>query len=239
MTETITKMYRGNKDTVVEIEVDRPRKVCFDFDHTLSELAVQHLAYRLIGLGIEVWVCTARHSDGNKVVEDWGNEDLYQVTDTLGIPRDRIIFCNYEDKKPYLEAEGFVWHLDDDFMVVRSLRHSFVKGVHVLNRGWMDKCIKLLNLYEMNNVYFEERMKIINDTHPGFEHVDSLEVSQNFNIVEVMVVVKDKATSKFYASNIFQDINPDNTKDFSEINTPEAPVFREVFPKSITTIVYE
>lgn len=233
-------MYRGNGTSSSKFVIDMPRRVSFDFDHTLDKLDVQHLAYNLIQLGIEVWVCTARHSNENKLVDSWGNEDLFLVTDRLGIPRDRIIFCNYEDKRPFIEAERFEWHLDDDFMVINSLRDSFVPGIHVLQKGWMDKCIKILNLYEMNNLDHAERMRIVSDSHAGFESIDSAIVNSHFNIVEVRVVVKEKATGKYFASNFFQDIEVDNNRrDWSEINVPEAPIFREVFPKSVTTIIYE
>lgn len=215
------------------------KKVSFDFDCTLSEIAVQKLAYTLIQNGIEVWVCTARASSEDKMYDNWGNEDLFKVTDSLKIPRNRIIFCDYEEKRPFLEAEGFVWHLDDDNLVIRSLKHSFVKGIHCLQKGWLDKCIKFLNLYEMNNLSFSERMKIVTDSHPDYSSISSEIVGGEFNIVEVEIVIQEKATGKFYKSNFFQDVNVDNNKDFGEINVSEAPIFREVSPKTISITVYE
>lgn len=215
------------------------KRVSFDFDHTLSNVEMQRLAYTLIGLGVEVWVCTARCSSEDKMYDNWGNEDLFLVTDSLKIPRNRIIFCDYEEKLPFLEAEGFIWHLDDDNVVIRSLKHSYVKGIHCLQKGWLDKCIKLLNLYEMNNLDYAERMRIVSDSHTGYESISSEVVGGEFNIVEVEIVVEEKATGKFYKSNFFQDVDVENAKDWTEVNVPEAPIFREVFPKTITTVIYE
>ena len=215
------------------------KRVSFDFDHTLSTLEAQCLAYSLIQLGVEVWVCTARCASEDKMYDNWGNEDLFSVTDSLDIPRNRIIFCNYEEKRPFLEAEGFIWHLDDDNMVVRSLNRSFVKGIHCLQKGWLDKCINLLNLYEMNNLSFADRMRIVNDTHADYDHIKSEVVGGEFNIVEVELVVKEKSTGKFLKTNFFQDVNIDDQKDFTEVNIPEAPIFREVFPYEVTTIIYK
>ena len=66
------------------------KRVSFDFDHTLSSLKIQHFAHSLIKQGIEVWICTARHSNENKLVDNWGNEDLFFVTDFLKIPQEQI-----------------------------------------------------------------------------------------------------------------------------------------------------
>ena len=67
-------------------------KVSFDFDHTLSTLPMQELAYKLVQEGVDVYVCTARYSDADKGLVRWDNSDLFSVTDHIGIPRSNIIF---------------------------------------------------------------------------------------------------------------------------------------------------
>jgi len=214
------------------------RKVSFDFDHTLSNLEMQHFAYNLINLGIEVWVCTARCSNEDKLYDNWGNEDLYTVTDKLKIPRNRIIFCNYEEKRPFLEAEGFEWHLDDDYLVINSLRDSFVPGIHCLKNGWLEKCIKILNIYEMNNKDYDERLRIVQGLHKDFVQVETNFVQVDTqDVVELDVIVKEIPTGKFFSTKMFTDTaNPD--RDLRECNVPEFPLFKEVFPKIVTTTIY-
>ncbi len=215
------------------------KRVSFDFDHTLSSLKIQHFAHSLIKQGIEVWICTARHSNENKLVDNWGNEDLFFVTDFLKIPQEQIIFCNYEEKRPFLEAESFEWHLDDDYMVINSLRDSFVPGIHCLQKGWMDKCIKILNLYKMNELSYEERLNILRGLHKDFVIIDTIFEGVEFDIVELTVIVKEMSTGKFFSTTFYQDTDTTNPKGWFEVNVAESPIYKEVFPKTVTKVIYE
>lgn len=124
-------------------------KVSFDFDHTLSTLPMQELAYSLLQAGVDVYVCTARYSDANKGLVKWDNSDLFAVTDHLGIPRSNIIFTGYLGKTQYLTEIGATMHLDDDYLTIRDLnKKSSVVGVHYLNPNWSDKVTKILQEHD-------------------------------------------------------------------------------------------
>lgn len=85
-------------------------KISFDFDNTLSELPMQNLAKKYIKLGADVFVTTSRPDNiqGIKVK----NDDLFKVTDHLGIDRKNITFTGYQDK--FLYVLNYDIHFDDD-----------------------------------------------------------------------------------------------------------------------------
>lgn len=83
-------------------------KVSFDYDDCLDKKEVYDYCKSLINKGVEVWVCTSRVKDNLH----WNN-DLYTITERLGIPKERIIFTDGGDKSYYLKDSGFLWHLDD------------------------------------------------------------------------------------------------------------------------------
>lgn len=103
-------------------------KVSFDFDSTLSTERMQALCKTFMKLGAEVHITTSR-SDvlmGKPV----NNEDLFEVSDYLGIPRHNITFTKYEDK--YKFVKDFDMHFDDD-----------IEEVFLINQ-FPGKCIGLL-----------------------------------------------------------------------------------------------
>jgi hypothetical protein len=111
-------------------------KVSFDFDSVLSREKVQKYATSLIEKGVDVWVCTSRTSPENSS-KGW-NDDLFLVTDNLGIKRENIIFTNMEDKSEHLNGKGFICHLDDMMSEIVNINEdSDLKGVLVLrNSNW-------------------------------------------------------------------------------------------------------
>jgi len=86
-------------------------KISFDFDCTLSTEQMQTLCTKCIKDGIEVFVTTSRSKTINKKLVN--NDDLYVVTDMLGIPRANITFTAYQDK--YSFVKDYDLHFDDDF----------------------------------------------------------------------------------------------------------------------------
>lgn len=120
-------------------------RVSFDFDSTLSRVDVQRYAKKLIDLGYEVWVCTSRADDETafkKFHRRDHNEDLWQVVDTLGIPRERVFFSYMKDKHHFfLQNSGFIWHMDDD-VIENSLLKEFgnIITINPEEDGWMEKC---------------------------------------------------------------------------------------------------
>jgi hypothetical protein len=89
-------------------------KISFDYDSTLSEEIMQNLCRMLMLAGADVWILTARNKD---VVREGdyicGNKDLYEVSDRLGIPREKIIFTEGSLKKSKYMEHGFQLHIDD------------------------------------------------------------------------------------------------------------------------------
>ena len=80
-------------------------------------------------------------------------------------------------------------------------------------------------------------MKIMQGLNPLYHQVSSEVTEVKDNFVLITIVVQDVKTSKYYRTSIFVDVISEEGVDFREINNPEAPVFVEVEPKTIT--VYE
>ena len=123
--------------------------VTFDFDSTLSNKIVQDFAKSLILKGVEVFVLTSRYDEIHKhrFIHNPTNEDLYKVTDSLGICRTKIRFQCMREKSEYLFGTNVVWHLDDDVFEVESInRETKTKGIDVNKKGWKIECKSLLGI---------------------------------------------------------------------------------------------
>ena len=121
--------------------------VSFDFDSTLDKPSVQKYAKELIEKGINVYVLTSRYDElhKHKYPHNPTNEDLYKVTDKLGISRDKIRFQCMRPKAEYLFGTKVIWHLDDDFTELNQInRETDVIGISVISSSWENKCEKLL-----------------------------------------------------------------------------------------------
>lgn len=127
-------------------------KISFDFDGTLTLSAVQAFCMTMIELGHEVWICTMRDDDAtlNEKARlgtylGYDNRDLYAVCERLGIPRERIIFCNETSKSPFLQPHDFVFHLDDDPYVIQEIGLALPHlPVNVLKMGWQTRCLQAI-----------------------------------------------------------------------------------------------
>lgn len=111
-------------------------KVSFDFDSTLTTAPVQALCKKFLDLGAEVFVTTSRATMmyGNKPIN---NDDVFQLTDMLGIDRENIQFTEHDDK--YKFVKDFDLHFDDD-----------VEEIFLINQ-YQGKCIGLLYEEKFNN----------------------------------------------------------------------------------------
>lgn len=125
-------------------------RVSFDYDETLSTPEAQKLATILISNNIEVIVVTARSPDeeDDRRIPDWNNDDLFEITDALTIPRENIVFRNHRRKYRYFqEHPDIVWHLDDSYGdVVEINLHTKVVGISVLEFGWFSTCLELVGI---------------------------------------------------------------------------------------------
>ena len=134
-------------------------KVSFDFDDTLDQDGVWQYALQLIDRGVDVWVVTARLTD-EEVEEEYGtvingkmnipfyagNDDIYEMLEALGIPKDHIVFTSLGPKGNFFnENSDFEWHLDDAPKQLWDIRNkSSVTPISVLNPHWKEKCEDIL-----------------------------------------------------------------------------------------------
>ena len=118
-------------------------KVSFDFDGTLSRPDVQAYAKELIERGIEVIVTTSRYNEEKKHLyrSNPTNDDMYAVTDNLGIKRENVHFTNMEDKVDNLQ-EDVAWHLDDDEYELGLIYDSelLIDDIDVKDDDWRWMC---------------------------------------------------------------------------------------------------
>ena len=130
-------------------------KVSFDFDSTLDKPSVQKYAKDLIDKGFEVWVITSRPDvyknhwvvDGVEVKLE--NNDLFKVTDNLGIPKEQIHFTCYDLKSNFIKGKGFLWHLDDDEVEIESINEETnCVGVLVCEDNWKEKCERIITEFK-------------------------------------------------------------------------------------------
>lgn len=122
--------------------------VTFDFDGTLSRKDVQEYALELISKGVDVWVVTSRYDELHKHRYQINptNDDLWEVTDRLNIPRWKVRFTCMEWKAPYLFHTNSVFHLDDnndEFFEMRKLKCK-TKAIQVSSGGFQNKCNRIL-----------------------------------------------------------------------------------------------
>ncbi len=123
--------------------------VTFDFDSTLSHKIVQDFAKSLMIKGIEVLVLTSRYDElhKHKYRHNPTNEDLYKVTDRLGIDRAKIRFQCMRPKAEYLFGTNVIWHLDDDYVEVNEINsQTETKGIDVTLKGWKKECKSILGI---------------------------------------------------------------------------------------------
>ena len=125
------------------------KKVSFDFDNTLSYPLVQQYAKSLINKGCEVFVLTARYNEMKKsfYVPNPTNEDLFKITEKIGIKERNIIFTNMEDKYHYLKYTDVIFHLDDCWHTNKLINEkTSVKAIDVMQPKWRDQCNELLGI---------------------------------------------------------------------------------------------
>lgn len=119
-------------------------KVSIDFDGTLTRYSVKEFIKELLLRKYEVHVLTSRKQETES--EKQINDDLYKLTDKLGILREHIQFTNFEPKFKFLD-EKTIFHLDDDWIEIKQInKETKVKGISVFgNTTWQNDCIKLLD----------------------------------------------------------------------------------------------
>ena len=121
--------------------------VSFDFDGTLTQGKISEFAKLLIRMGINVYVVTYRYNEllKHKWVHNPTNDDMYSVTDSIGIKRENIIFTNFRDKYHYLNDANILFHIDDCSDQLHGLFvNTEIDTVNAIKDDCIDDCIAIL-----------------------------------------------------------------------------------------------
>lgn len=122
-------------------------KVTFDFDGTLTQPKVQELAKLLISFGIDVYVLTYRYNEllKHKWVNNPTNEDMYTITDQIGIKRENIIFTNFHDKHIFLKDSHVLFHIDDCPDQLKGIFvYTDIDTVDAIKEDCVSECLSIL-----------------------------------------------------------------------------------------------
>lgn len=123
------------------------KRISFDYDGCLTRSDVQEMAKACIIAGHEVFVTTARWPD--PMVFRWNpatsNEDMYQILDSVGIPRTSVIFTGSLTKADFLVQAKVDIHLDDNADQLFWARLAGVKCVDVEAFGWRGEFVKMVD----------------------------------------------------------------------------------------------
>jgi hypothetical protein len=127
-------------------------KVSFDFDGTLSRNDVQKFAKELVNGGHDVWIVTSRFSTEPALAKGWywierQNQQLYDVAEECGIPKENIVFTEHVDKIVFLKDKEFLFHLDDDeYELIKILESKDTcKPLNVGHSDFEVFCRELIN----------------------------------------------------------------------------------------------
>lgn len=91
-------------------------KVSFDFDDTLEYPHIQSIAKRYMSKGYDVYVITRR--------QESDSEEVYAVSDEIGIPRRRVFFTNGEMKWKTVKKLNIGKHYDNNEDELRLIREN-------------------------------------------------------------------------------------------------------------------
>ena len=128
------------------------KKVSFDFDSTIDRKDIQRYAKELISEGYDVWIVTSRINTESALERGWywvekNNQELYDVAEEVGIPRDKIVFTEHVDKIEYLFGKNFLFHIDDDVDELMAIIKSGdpCKVVNSDHSDWLIHCKEIIN----------------------------------------------------------------------------------------------
>ena len=120
----------------------------FDFDGTLTRPDVQNYCQIFLSCGFDIHVVTTRYDELHKHL--WANnptnEDMYLITDKIGIKRENIHFMNFKyGKGAFLLDTNAIFHLDDDERELNGFHYTQItKPISVLKSDWSEQCDKAI-----------------------------------------------------------------------------------------------
>ena len=111
-------------------------RLSFDFDGSIERESLQKYAEELVQRGHEVWIVTRRYSDINNYTKEFckqygitnlihEHKHLFTVAAKCGIKPENIHFMDMVEKYHFFQRnEGFLWHLDDDYIECREINQN-------------------------------------------------------------------------------------------------------------------
>ena len=103
-------------------DMDKFRKISFDYDETITNPRVQQIARDRISRGDEVYIISARN---NKIY-------MLPLAKKLGIPSDRVFATGSNTRKVYkIAALNVDTHYDNNQTVIDKLRNLGIRGIRV------------------------------------------------------------------------------------------------------------
>jgi len=106
-------------------------KISFDWDSCLAEVRQQKIAKKFIDNGDDVWIVTSRMFDP-PTHTGWDNKIVFRIAENLGIPREKVVFTNSQDKWITLEKLGMEMHFDDDQVEIELIEENKIDCIGVL-----------------------------------------------------------------------------------------------------------
>lgn len=103
-------------------------KISFDYDCTLTQKRIQLTAKKFIDSGHDVWITTSREDDENG--DPRWNQEVYEIAESLNIPKTNIQFTNGADKWVYLM--GFDLHFDDSEHEILIIEENLLNCATIL-----------------------------------------------------------------------------------------------------------
>jgi len=103
-------------------DMDKFRKISFDFDDTFTNLRIQQLVRERISRGDEIYIVSARLSKIN----------MLPLAKRLGIPSDRVFATGSNIRKVYkIAALNIDTHYDNNQNVLNKLKNLSIRGIKV------------------------------------------------------------------------------------------------------------
>ena len=103
-------------------DMDKFRRISFDYDETLTNPRVQQIARERISRGDDVYIISARQ---NKLY-------MLPLAKKLGIPSDRVFATGSNNRKVYkIAALNIDTHYDNNQTVIDKLKNLSIRGIRV------------------------------------------------------------------------------------------------------------
>lgn len=124
--------------------------ITLDFDSTLSTLEVQQF-YHQIKDKVNIFVLTRRYDCLHKHLwkNNPTNDEVWEVVNNLGIPKENVFFTNFELKYTFLKDTFVLLHLDDDWIEIDYINtHTSTKGICTMEHNWKKRILTYIETWK-------------------------------------------------------------------------------------------